>query len=167
MKIMHKKNIGHLIGHLVYGALYVVLLILAVAYYNSANLTALLYLGWAALASGIAFLLWASQSRKKVRMEGLGKESLVEGGIYALVRHPEFLGHILIISALAIISQHWISLTIGAILIILLLFAIAEEEKRNIEKFGSAYRDYMKRVPRLNLLIGLIRRMHSRKENKL
>ena len=163
---MHKKNIGHLIGHVAYIALYGVLVISAVILYNSTNMVALLYLGWSALVLGIIFLLWSSQSRKKGREEGISKESLVESGMYAFVRHPEFLGHILIISALVIISQHWISLTIGAMLIILLCLAMIEEEKRDIEKFGNAYRDYMKRVPRINLLIGIIRRMHGKKENK-
>ena len=41
-----------------------------------------------------------------------------------------------------------------------------EEEKRNIEKFGDAYRDYMKRVPRINLLVGIMRQIHSKKEDK-
>ena len=116
---------------------------------------------------GIVFLLWSSQSRRKGRVgEGINKEVLVESGMYAFVRHPEFLGHILIISALVIISQHWITLVVGAILIILLCVAMIEEEKRNIEKFGDAYRDYMKRVPRINLLIGIMRQIHSKKENK-
>ncbi len=95
--------------------------------------------------------MWSSKSRKRRYIEGNGREALVESGIYALVRHPEFLGHILIIFALIVISQHWISLTVGAILIVMLSLAMIEEEKRNMEKFGDAYRDYMKRVPRTNL----------------
>jgi len=102
---------------------------------------------------GVVFVSWSSKSRKK--------GDLVESGIYAFVRHPEFLGHMLIIFALVIISQHWISLIIGVILIILLCFAMIEEEKRNIEKFGEAYKDYMKRVPRINLLLGIMRKMRE------
>jgi hypothetical protein len=41
-----------------------------------------------------------------------------------------------------------------------------EEEKRNMEKFGDAYKDYMKRVPRINLLTGITRQMHRKKENE-
>jgi len=158
---MDKKSIGHLIGHMAYVALYGVLIISTVFLYNSANLTKLLYAGWIILAFGIIFLLWSSKSRKK----GHG-EALVESGMYAFVRHPEFLGHILIISALIIISQHWVSLIVGAILIVLLCLAMIEEEKRNIEKFGNAYRDYMKRVPRINLIAGIIKQIHSKRENK-
>ncbi len=70
--------------------------------------------------------------------------------MYAFVRHPEFLGHFLIILALVLIAQHPVSLVIGVLLIILLWVAMVEEEKRNIEKFGDACKDYMQRVPGIN-----------------
>jgi len=160
---MHKKS--HLISHIAYIGLYGMLIISTIIHYNSADLTELLYAGWIILAFGIIFLLWSSKSRKKGHVEGgIGRESLVESGMYAFVRHPEFLGHILIIFALVIISQHWISLIIGAILIVLLCFAMIEEEKRNIEKFGNAYMDYMKRVPRINLIAGIIRQIHKKEK---
>ena len=162
---MHKKSTGHLIGHIAYIGLYGVLIISTIFLYNSANLAKLLYAGWVVLAFGVIFLFWSSKSRKKGHVEGsIGREFLVESGMYAFVRHPEFLGHILIIFALVIISQHWISLIVGAILIILLCLAMIEEEKRNIEKFGDAYRDYMKRVPRINLIAGIIKQIHSKRE---
>jgi len=41
-----------------------------------------------------------------------------------------------------------------------------EERKRNIEKFGDAYRDCVQRVPRINLLTGIIKQMHIKKGNK-
>jgi len=160
---MHKKSIGHLIGHIAYISLYGVLVISTVFLCNSANSAELLYAGWMVLAFGITFLLWSSKSRKKRREEGIG---LVESGVYAFVRHPEFLGHILIIFALIIVSQHWISLIVGTILIVLLCLAMIEEEKRNIEKFGDAYKDYMKRIPRINLIAGIIKQIHSKRKNK-
>ena len=160
---MHKKSIGHLIGHIAYIGLYGVMIISTIFLYNSANLAKLVYAGWIIMAFGIIFLLCSSKSRKKGHAEGIG---LVESGMYAFVRHPEFLGHILIIFALVIISQHWISLIVGAILIVLLCLAMIEEEKRNMEKFGDAYRDYMKRVPRMNLIAGIIKQLHSKRENK-
>ncbi|MCU4139201.1 MAG: Protein-S-isoprenylcysteine O-methyltransferase Ste14 [Methanophagales archaeon] len=155
---MHKKS--HLVGHIAYIGLYGMLIISTIIHYNSADLAELVYAGWIILAFGIIFLLWSSKSRKKGHAEGIG---LVERGMYAFVRHPEFLGHILIISALVIISQHWISFIVGAILIVLLCLAMIEEEKRNIEKFGNAYRDYMKRVPRINLIAGIIKQINRRK----
>ena len=133
--------------------------------YNFANLVILLYAGWITLAFGIVFLLWSSKSRRKGHVEkDISKEAFVKNGIYTFVRHPEFLGHILIIFALIIISQHRISLIAGAILVALLYLAMIEEEKENIEKFGNAYRDYMKRVPRINLIKGVMRKYKWRKE---
>ena len=73
---------------------------------------------------------------------------------------------LLIIFALIIISQHWIGLIVGAILIVLLFLAMIEEEKRDIEKFGDAYRDYMNRVPRINLIAGIIKQIHGKREDK-
>ncbi|MCD6386808.1 MAG: isoprenylcysteine carboxylmethyltransferase family protein, partial [Methanophagales archaeon] len=155
---MHKKS--HIVGHIAYIGLYVMLIISTIFLYNSADLAELLYAGWIIMAFGIVFLLCSSKSRKKGHAEGI---KLVERGMYAFVRHPEFLGHILIIFALVIISQHWFNFIVGAILIVLLCFAMIEEEKRNMEKFGNAYRDYMKRVPRINLIAGIIRQINRRK----
>ena len=156
------KHVTRLIGHAVYISLYGLLIVLSILFYNSANLVKLLRVGWMILIFGIIFLLWSSRSRKKEHAKE-EKETLVESGMYAFVRHPEFLGHILIIFALILIAQYWINLIIGAILIILLYFAMLEEEKRNLEKFGDAYKDYMKRVPRINLLTGIIRQMRRKR----
>ena len=69
----------------------------------------------------------------------------------------------LIIFSLILLSQHPISLIIGVMLITLLYLAMLDEERRNVEKFGDAYIDYMKRVPRVNLLAGFIKRIYRRK----
>lgn len=156
----HEKTIIHMIGHIIYVALYGLLIIFSILLYNSANLASSLYAGWITLVFGIIILLWSSQSRKKGRIpeeKGIKNKKLVESGMYAFIRHPEFLCHILIIFALVLIAQHLASLIIGILLIILLWFAMVEEEKGNIEKFGDAYKDYMQRVPRINLLAGIIR----------
>lgn len=157
----------HLIGHITYIALYCLLILFSALFYNSANLVTLLHTGWITLIFGITILLNSSQSRKKGRVsENEDQEILVESGMYALVRHPEFLGHLLIISSLVLIAQHIFSLIIEAILIFLLYFAMIEEEKQNIEKFGEAYRDYMQRVPRINLFAGIVRQIHIKMKSK-
>ena len=164
--MLHGKSIIHTIGHIMYVILYCSLIIVCF-FYSQAYLKPFLYLGWIVLVLGIIFVIWASLSRRKGRIlveKSIGKENLVESGPYAFVRHPEFLGHILIVSGLVLISQHWISLLISVMLIILLHIAMLDEEKKNIEKFGNAYRDYMKRVPRINLLAGIIRQIRCKKK---
>jgi len=91
------------------------------------------------------------------------REAFIQSGLYAYVRHPEFLGHMLIIISLISMAQHPISIAIGSVLILLLCIEIMEEEKRNIEKFGEVYKDYMRRVPRINLLAGIIKSIRERK----
>ena len=162
----HGKNISHLIGHMAYIILYLLLITFSILFYDSANLMILLYLGYIILLSGIIILLSSVQSRKQAMKNGISKESLVENGLYAFIRHPEFLGHILIILSLVLISQHPFNILIGAILILLLYFAMCEEEERNIEKFGIAYKDYMKRVPRINLLLGFYRKRRRPDSNR-
>ena len=70
----------------------------------------------------------------------------------------------MIILALILIAQHLVSFVIGVVLIALLCLAMIEEEKRDIEKFGDEYKDYMQRIPRINLLAGIIRHIHHKKE---
>lgn len=166
----HKKSIVHEGGDIAFIALYGLLITFCILFYNWANFTILLYLGWIILMSGIAFLLWSSQSRKKGSVSGeksVNKEILVESGMYAYVRHAEFLSHILIILALILIAQNLASLLVGVILIVFLCLAIKEEEKRDIEKFSTAYEEYIKRVPRLNFLSGFIRQIRRKKEKEM
>jgi len=54
------------------------------------NLVELMYVELLILAQGIVFLLWSNHETQKG--EGIGKEMLVENGIYAIY-HSEFLGH--------------------------------------------------------------------------
>jgi len=93
---------------------------------------------------------WSIISRKR-------EMGFVSNGIYAFVRHPEFLGHMLIISSLALLTQHLFSFIVGGVLIFLLYLAMVEEEKENLEKFGDSYREYMQGVPRVNLILGVLR----------
>lgn len=74
-------------------------------------------------------------------------EGLVIRGIYAKVRHPLYLGLVLIF-----IGYFLVSGTIGALihlscLIVYLPFGIYFEEKNLLRKYGSAYLDYQKSVP--------------------
>ncbi len=157
-----KRNMAHLIAHVVYITLYLALVVSTTVFYNYARLMVFLFLGWPVLTLGIIFIVWASQSRKKRRSEREGKGVFVESGMYGIVRHPEYLGHIMVILGLAAISQHWASLTFAGALIVLLWLAMVEEEKRNIEKFGSAYKDYMRKVPRVNIIAAAFKRSRGK-----
>jgi len=84
---------------------------------------------------------------------------LVTRGVYSIVRHPQYLAGILISLGLFMIAPHWSNFTLGFFNAILYISGIFQEEKKLIDKFGDAYREYMQRVPRLNFIWGLIKKL--------
>ena len=90
---------------------------------------------------------------------------LVERGTYGLVRHPQFLGMMLMVCAPIMISQHWLFALIGVPLIGSMPHWIHEAEAHLIAKFGEDYTRYMEKVPRINLVLGIIRLLRRRWEN--
>jgi protein-S-isoprenylcysteine O-methyltransferase Ste14 len=82
---------------------------------------------------------------------------LADRGLYAIVRHPQYLGYILLFAGFALLSQHWISFVIAAGGVATLYTQAVDEERFCQGKFGRAYDDYMARVPRFNLILGLWR----------
>jgi protein-S-isoprenylcysteine O-methyltransferase Ste14 len=84
--------------------------------------------------------------------------TLVETGIYAIVRHPQMgAAWLLICTGLMLITQHWASLALGVPAMALVYLDLLKEDQRCIEKFGDTYRRYMERVPRVNFVSGIIR----------
>ena len=82
---------------------------------------------------------------------------VVDSGTYGIVRHPQILGCILLMSASILISQHWLSAIIGIPIIVWSYMEAAKAEEGLILKFGDDYKRYMQRVPRMNLLSGILR----------
>lgn len=147
----------------IFGLLFVGQIVICVLFYNSAGLGFLVYLGWALLAVG--FFSLGGPARKafhhrggaKNRKEWLQTQQLVESGIYAVIRHPMYLGFMVYVAALMLIAQHWLSVLLGGPVLVYLYPSMRAEERINLEKFGRDYRDYMQRVPRMNVLVGLFR----------
>jgi protein-S-isoprenylcysteine O-methyltransferase Ste14 len=83
---------------------------------------------------------------------------LVDSGLYAIVRHPQNGTAWLLISlGIMLIAQHWSSVALGLVSMALAYLDLFKADQRCIEKFGEAYKAYMKRVPRVNLFLGLVR----------
>jgi len=66
--------------------------------------------------------------------------------------------------ALVLMSQHWLSVVSGVLGSALFYKDILREEQMSVEKFGDAYRRYMEQVPRMNLLIGILRYLRQRRK---
>ena len=83
--------------------------------------------------------------------------SVVTSGIYSILRHPQYMAGILINIGIILISQHWLIIIIGVIAIMLNYFDALRADQNLIVKFGKEYSDYIKKVPRLNFIAGIIR----------
>jgi protein-S-isoprenylcysteine O-methyltransferase Ste14 len=88
--------------------------------------------------------------------------TLVDTGIYAVVRHPQYSAFMLWALGAMLLFQHWVVVVLGIPVIVLTYIDMMREDKRNIQKFGDRYKDYMKRVPRVNVIIGILRVMFKR-----
>jgi protein-S-isoprenylcysteine O-methyltransferase Ste14 len=88
---------------------------------------------------------------------------LVDTGIYSVVRHPKYLGFLMFIPALGLLSLHWLSVALGASWGLLFYRDIVKEEQGNAAKFGGEYFSYMDRVPRMNPVVGALRLLKGEK----
>jgi protein-S-isoprenylcysteine O-methyltransferase Ste14 len=76
-----------------------------------------------------------------------GRGGLVTKGIYAFLRHPQYLGLILIVIGFMVQWPTLPTLLMAPVLIVRYL-RLAEDEEQELESvFGEAYRGYRQRVP--------------------
>jgi protein-S-isoprenylcysteine O-methyltransferase Ste14 len=120
--------------------------------------------------SGIFFgMLPVMEFRKKGRVRQ-GKSyiyttKLVDTGIYSIVRHPQYVTFILWAIAGILLFQHGVVILLGIPIIPLTYIDLIRADKDVIEKFGDDYTSYMKKVPRANFLLGIIRYLRPRKND--
>ena len=83
---------------------------------------------------------------------------LVDSGIYAVVRHPQYTGGIYaIFLATMLIYPHWLFFILGTAGIAVIYMSCKEEDRRLVKKFGDDYKLYMQRVPGMNIFAGIAR----------
>ena len=160
------KQWRRVVGPFVWGAwsiLIVLQIILSFFLYNQAGLPVLRDIGWTTLAvSAVLGWLPILAFRKK---GGVSKGKsyiqttvLVDSGIYAVVRHPQYLSFILLSLALLLLAQHWLITWFGIVAMALVYIGILPDaDQDGIKRFGDEYQRYMQKVPRINFLVGIIR----------
>ena len=138
-------------------------IVLCFVFYNHTNLDVLLYLGWATffvsffVISGMARRAFQTKGGNSKRKRWLETTTVVDSGIYSVVRHPMYLSFMIYPVGLMLISQHWLSPILGFPILMYLYYIMHVEERVNIKKFGEDYKQYMNRVPRANFVTGFIR----------
>ena len=140
------------IGGVVYGALFGPYLGLEIP----------LYVGWIVLVLSLPFffspmIYYPKKGKPRKEKSFMDTTALVDSGTYGIVRHPQILGGILMMSASILISQHWLAAIIGVPISVWWYTEAVKEEKGLILKFGDDHKRYMQRVPRMNFLLGVIR----------
>ena len=87
-------------------------------------------------------------SRLVGRTELAGGAELQSCGIYARIRHPRYTGSLLAILGACLLDGTRVAWLVAAAWLLLMLLAIALEERELRMRFGDPYREYCRRVPR-------------------
>jgi len=140
---------------------------LAFLLYNEGGNDVICNIGWGILwLSAIfgwlpifTFKKWGGVPKGKSYIE---TTQLVDRGVYAIVRHPQYLAGVLMGVALPLIAQHWLVAVLGIPVVAISYLGTLDEEKACIEKFGEDYERYMARVPQVNFVLGLLRWLRRR-----
>ncbi len=97
------------------------------------------------LCLGVIFIYL---SRKTLLHDGELSDTLITRGIYGRVRHPLYLGGLLIFLSFILLSISLISIALFIIMFILYNKMATYEEKILEDMFGVQYLDYKKQVPK-------------------
>ena len=91
---------------------------------------------------GLALRAWAAGHLEK-------NTTLADGGPYAYVRNPLYIGTLLTAAGLVIASQRWELGVLFAIVFLLIYLPVVELEEQHLRKIFPDYKKYAERVPKL------------------
>ena len=138
-------------------------------FFNNHNLDYLPIIGYIIIAIAVAFLAAGSivlYERVEIKGKKRPRIRFVEKGIYTIVRHPVYLGLMLLFIGMMFISDlRWSSILAFPSIIAMYYYTI-KEEQIFLEKFGEEFEDYLKRVPRLDIFLGIYRKIKELRQNK-
>jgi len=129
---------------------------------------ALIIVGWVVWAFGMVLvmapiILFPRRGGVPKRKSFVSTTRLVDTGIYAVVRHPQYTGGIYAIFLPTVLwYPHWLFMLLGVAGIVVIYMSCREEDQYLIAKFGNDYAAYMKKVPRMNIFLGVLRLLQSK-----
>ena len=89
--------------------------------------------------------------------------TVAERGLYAVVRHPQYLGFDFLAWGLATFFLYWGTILPAIAVSVGLAIQARAEEDYLLDRFPDAYRAYRRTVPRFGLLTGLVRYLRRRR----
>ncbi|HKJ68918.1 MAG TPA: isoprenylcysteine carboxylmethyltransferase family protein, partial [bacterium] len=110
------------------------------------------YPGLLLFAAGLLLMHWAENILGKqfsVYVRIRDDHQLVTGGVYRYLRHPRYLGIILFNAGISLIFRSWFALLLVAVLTLVLIWRIWEEEALMREEFGTDWDVYVHKSGRL------------------
>ena len=156
MKEKVKEISGYVLHIFTFIAYFILLFVLEIP----PALQFLQYFGIVFFILGIVLLILSLRSLMRNKS---GK--LITSGVYALVRHPMYLGGMSLFLAMVFFLPHWIMALLASLNLIVIYYFMLEGDRSNADKFGRAYDQYMEQVPRMNMIIGISNVM-KRKRNR-
>lgn len=108
------------------------------------------YAGLILFASGILLIVTSTITLLRNRGKGL-----IDWGIYRFVRHPMYVGAMMLYLSWVLILPQWYTLLLSFVNIAIVYWFIYQEDRKNVKLFGSKYEAYRERVPRANILSGI------------
>jgi len=110
----------------------------------------LLGLGLAVLGGGIMFWSVLDLGRQYSAEVTIQKDHhLITHGLYRLIRHPRYLGLIVLLLGSALVYRAWVGIAADAILLAALVWRIRDEEAMMRREFGAEWEAYYKQTKRL------------------
>ena len=129
-----------------------VLLLSGVAIEITPAIGVLVILGWLMLVVGGLLVILSF-----VTLRRCGVDILINFGVYKVVRHPMYVGGMMMFVSHVLFAQ---TMVIGFTTLIGLCccyLLVRSEDLRLIEKFGLEYEKYVLKVPGVNLLLGVVK----------
>ena len=80
-----------------------------------------------------------------------GTTTVVQTGIYGIVRHPMWLGMAIWAVALILVFQSVFSIVLSTVAVVCFRMGATKEDEFNIKEFGDDYKEYMHKVPIWNV----------------
>ena len=132
---------------------------------------ALFIVGWVVWAFGMVLVMAPIVMFPRRGSVARGKSfvnttRLVDTGIYSVVRHPQYLGGVFAVFVTTLLwYPHWLFGVLGVIATAVIYMSCREEDQRLVKQFGDDYVNYMRKVPRVNILAGVIRVLRRRRRS--
>jgi protein-S-isoprenylcysteine O-methyltransferase Ste14 len=126
--------------------------------------------GWVNLILGLTFIFLAMGFLRFTGRVEKGRDfthttAMTTDGVYEIVRHPLYLGWLLLYPAVIFLSQNWLVIIMGCLGSACMVQIARLEDASLIEKFGNPYKKYMNTVPRLNFFEGILKLLKRNKSS--